>query len=102
MEGRTQFAMLYVGDWKAGRMPWVMRGGSQALLIARPLLPVIFATWDEIPWQAGDLRMIRAGGKPHPLVHVHQPNLVQHRPVPSSFGLPYHSSITFDKEWKAA
>lgn len=70
-------------------------GGSQGILLERNLVKKIVRDWNT---QGGgqDLRIFRIAGR----VHVHQPNLVQHRSVQSTWGGRPHFSVTFDYDWR--
>ncbi len=93
-------ASLY-GDAPDGRLPCDVIGGSQAVLIAQEHLPVVLAAWDDFaPEVMQDLRIYRAAPEAVPFVPVHLPNLVQHRPVASTWGGPAHCSATFDPDWR--
>lgn len=73
-------------------------GGSQAIVINRSVLGSILTKWDK--WPSGwmqDLRIYRTVKA----VPIHQPNLVQHRQIQSTWNGPTHQSRTFAPDYRA-
>jgi hypothetical protein len=74
--------------------------GSQALLISRPTVEHVVSAWNTSN-AAADLRLpFLAAQLGRPLFY-HAPSLVQHRPVPSTWGGGAHQARDFDAEWQA-
>lgn len=85
-----------------GLVPCRLIGGSQAIVLARQWVPVVIENWHRLAGEGmQDLRMYRSLCGVFPWVFVHSPNLVQHRPVNSTWGGPGHSSPTFSEDWRA-
>jgi hypothetical protein len=72
-------------------------GGSQGLVFSRAAAQKIVQNWGNFPvTYMQDLRMFQTLCA----VYVHQPNLVQHAVVASTWGGPPHRSTTFDLNWR--
>lgn len=72
-------------------------GGSQGILLSRAFVLRVVQKWAQC--ESGimqDLRLFRLADR----VHVHQPNLVQHRQAISTWGGLPHVSDTFDLHWR--
>lgn len=94
--GAISCGRLYSADTFGGLAPNpYLLGGSQGILLERKLAEKIVREWHTLGGMQ-DLRIFRIAGR----VHVHQPNLVQHRPVRSTWGGLPHYSVTFDYDWR--
>lgn len=99
---------LYQGDkWpdqgrNYGFAPAAKIGGSQAVVIRRDWVGELSRRWDELRWCGmQDLRFFGSLGGTFPSVYVHNPNLVQHRSEPSTWGGQPHTSPNFDQDYRA-
>jgi hypothetical protein len=107
----VRFGMALVGTLYQGG-PWEVLGdyslapagqigGSQAVVLKRSWLPELIRMWPGLHVGMQDMRMYQGVEQYFPYVFVHQPNLVQHAAVPSTWDGPPHVSPTFDQDWKA-
>jgi len=74
--------------------------GSQALLLARPAVEHVLAGWDKLK-DPIDVRLLCLAAQLGRPVYYHAPSLVQHRPVPSTWGGIAHLAPDFDPDWQA-
>ncbi|OWK46607.1 hypothetical protein [Fimbriiglobus ruber] len=81
--------------------PAELLGGSQAIIIARRFLPTVLELWNTHGDVMQDLRMYRTLEGIFPQVMVHEPHLVQHRPVASTWDGRPHQSTSFNEDWRA-
>ncbi|MDB5311113.1 MAG: putative Mannosyltransferase [Gemmataceae bacterium] len=74
--------------------------GSQAILLSRAALVTVLREWDR---ESGnlDIRLGRIALRHSAGVLLHAPSLVQHMPVPSMWGGPYHRAVDFDPFFRA-
>jgi hypothetical protein len=73
--------------------------GSQGILLSRDAVKIAIAQWHGFESTVmQDLRIYRILRR----VHAHDPSLVQHRSVPSTWGGLAHTSPTFDINWRRA
>jgi hypothetical protein len=73
--------------------------GSQAVLMAAATACSILESWDDIEG-LHDTRMALLAARVTP-IHYHRPSLVQHLPVPSTWGGVAHQAIDYDPDWRA-
>ena len=73
--------------------------GSQAFLLSTATARYQVQHWLEVPG-AADIKMSRLAA-PVCAIYYHQPSLVQHRPVASVWGGPYHAARDFQPDWRA-
>ena len=73
--------------------------GSQAFLLSRATVQHVLAHWrDVVGGQDIKISHIAATSGP---IYYHRPSLVQHMPVPSTWGGRSHSAIDFSPGWRA-
>lgn len=73
--------------------------GSQAFLFSRATAAYMVEHWHEVEGMQ-DIKMSRLASRLGP-IHYHDPSLVQHVGVVSSWGGPYHAASNFDPAWRA-
>jgi hypothetical protein len=73
--------------------------GSQAFLVAIATARHMVEHWEELA-EATDIKMSRMVIPLCP-IYYHRPSLVQHRPVSSTWGGPYHSACDYQGNWRA-
>jgi hypothetical protein len=73
--------------------------GSQALVTTPETARFIDAHWDTVDGNP-DQRMPVIAGRVTP-IYYHVPSLVDHAPVPTTWGGMEHSAIDFDPEWRS-
>jgi hypothetical protein len=74
--------------------------GSQALVTTPETARYIDAHWDETDGNP-DQRMPLIAGRVTP-IYYHVPSLVDHAPVPTTWGGIEHSAMDFDPDWQAS
>lgn len=95
--GKVTFARLYGADNHELVPDYMQIGGSQGLFFSRDAALKIVANWHNFPSSfMQDLRMFRTIRE----IYTHQPNLVQHRSEPSTWGGRPHISPTYDPVWR--
>src|SRR5579884_2264736 len=75
-------------------------GGSQALLIHRAVVEEVLAGWDGFTTEMQDIRICGIASRTDPLIHVYNPNLVQHRAAKSTWDGPATASPTYDPDFR--
>lgn len=73
--------------------------GAQAFVLSIRTARHILEHWDDLRG-LHDTRMPRLAARQSP-IYYHRPSLVQHLPVPSSWGGVAHSAIDYDEAWRA-
>lgn len=73
--------------------------GAQALVTTPETARFIDAHWDEVDGNP-DQRMPLIAGRVTP-IYYHVPSLVDHAPVPTTWGGIEHSAYDFDPDWRA-
>lgn len=73
--------------------------GSQAFLLSRATVQHVLAHWREVGG-GQDIKISRIAATSGP-IYYHRPSLVQHMPVPSTWGGRSHSAIDFSPAWRA-
>ena len=90
---RRELERYLVAD---ARFAW----GAQAILTTPRTARYIDAHWDTAPGNP-DQRMPRIAARVSP-VYYHVPSLVDHQPVPTTWGGIEHAATDFDPEWRAS
>lgn len=73
--------------------------GSQAVLMSTSIAAWILRHWDD-GRGFQDIRMSRLAAQRTP-IYYHRPSLVQHRPVPSTWGGVAHEACDYSPDWRA-
>jgi hypothetical protein len=73
--------------------------GSQGVVLSVATARALIEWWDDHP-SSYDIRISRLAARWSPLWY-HQPSLVQHRPVESTWGGTPHSAVDFSADWRA-
>jgi len=73
--------------------------GAQALLMTPAMARYIDVNWHEASGNP-DQRMPRIAGRVTP-IYFHVPSLVNHAPVPTTWGGIEHNALDFDIDWRA-
>lgn len=73
--------------------------GGQALVMTPQTVRYVVAHWDEALGNP-DQRMPRLAARVTP-IYFHLPSLVDHAPVPTTWGGIEHTAIDFDPDWRA-
>ncbi|MGA2863289.1 MAG: glycosyltransferase family 9 protein [Verrucomicrobiota bacterium] len=74
--------------------------GTQALLLSRPAVQHVVSAWNTLN-AAADLRLVRLAAQLGRPLYYYAPSLVQHQPVPSTWGGATHTAPDFDPDWRA-
>jgi hypothetical protein len=74
--------------------------GSQALLLSRPTVEHVVSAWNTLN-TAADHRLARLAAQLGRPLYYHAPSLVQHQPVPTTWGGVLHQAPDFDPDWRA-
>ncbi|HET7543085.1 MAG TPA: hypothetical protein VFK05_24600 [Polyangiaceae bacterium] len=78
------------------RLVW----GAQALVLTPEMARFIAANWGSADGNP-DMRMPQIAARVTP-IYYHLPSLVDHAPVPTTWGGMTHSAIDFDPDWRAS
>ncbi|MSO79138.1 MAG: hypothetical protein EXQ79_05975 [Acidimicrobiia bacterium] len=108
VEGEPFFASLY----NPNVVPAASPTGTAAYAVADPdkvygsqafLISVATGRWVLEHWDAGahDIMWPRLAAQRSPVLY-HQPSLIEHRGVPSTWGGPQHQAVDYSSDWKAA
>lgn len=74
--------------------------GAQALVMTPSMARYIDVHWDRVPGNP-DQRMPVIASRVTP-IYLHVPSLVDHAPVPTTWGGIEHAACDFDPEWRAS
>lgn len=91
------------GDLRASRALTVARGSyysTQAVVLSRLAVETVLREWDDAP-EAFDLKIAAIAERHSPGVLLHLPSLVQHVPVPSTWGGGGNRAQNFDPFFRA-